>query len=403
MSFVWEESVPADAVLPASAGLGSRGVSGNGRAVPSWPEAGAMLDAVRRIADGPLAAQAEAIDREGVYPEAILRELGAAGAFRAQLGGADGQPDYASAINAIAEVSRVCASTGFMMWCQLACSMYLARSANTALDDGLLARLATGDQLGGTGLSNPMKYLAGIEPLALRASQDGEDVIVEGTLPWVSNLGQDHVFCAMAGVQTPEGMVEMMFVASCADEGIEMRPCPSFSGMEGTGTWGLRFDRYRVKPSQVVACPARPFIAGIRSAFVLLQCGMGWGVTQGAIDSMWAVESQLGHVNAFLEDRPADLQQELDALKARTLALARTPYECSDAFFLDVLDVRAHAAELALRAAQSALMHQGARGYLMRSAVQRRVRESHFVAIVSPALKHIRKEIARLSASRMPS
>ena len=64
---------------------------------------------------------------------------------------------------------------------------------------------------------------------------------------------------------------------------------------------------------------------------------------------------------------------------------------------------RAHGAELALRAAQSALMHQGARGYLLSSEVQRRVRESHFVAIVTPAIKHLRKEIARLSAEEMPA
>ncbi|MDO4682692.1 MAG: acyl-CoA dehydrogenase family protein [Lautropia sp.] len=371
--------------------------------MPPRPGAAAMLAAVRQLADGPLAGQAEAIDQSGLYPETILRQLGSVGAYRAHLGGADQQPDYAAAIGAIAEVSRVCASTGFMVWCQLACAMYLARSGNTALHGDTLARLAGGEILGGTGLSNPMKSLAGIEPLALRARQDGEDFIVDGTLPWVSNLGPDHVFCAVAGVETAEGPVEMMFVAGCADEGVEMRPCPDFSGMAGTGTWGLRFSAYRVRPQAVVAFPARPFIAGIRSAFVLLQCGMGWGVTQGAIDSMWAVESQLGHVNQFLEDRPEDLQAELDALKARTLVLADTPYERRDAFFVDVLDVRAHAAELALRAAQSALMHQGARGYLMRSAVQRRVRESHFVAIVSPAIKHIRKEIARLSADRIPS
>ena len=72
-------------------------------------------------------------------------------------------------------------------------------------------------------------------------------------------------------------------------------------------------------------------------------------------------------------------------------------------FLIDVLDVRAHASELALRAAQSALLHQGARGYLMTSDVQRRVRESHFVAIVTPAIKHLRKEIARLSAAELPA
>ena len=149
--------------------------------------------------------------------------------------------------------------------------------------------------------------------------------------------------------------------------------------------------------------PAKPFIARIRGAFVLLQCGMAVGVTQGAIHSMWAVEDQLGHVDQFLEDRPAALQAELDALNARVMKLAETPFDPSVDFFIDVLDARAHGAELALRAAQSALLHQGARGYLLSSEVQRRVRESHFVAIVTPAIKHLRKEIARLSAEALPA
>jgi alkylation response protein AidB-like acyl-CoA dehydrogenase len=136
---------------------------------------------------------------------------------------------------------------------------------------------------------------------------------------------------------------------------------------------------------------------------VLLQTAMGLGVAQGAIDSMWKVEQPLGHVNQFLEDRPDELQGELDALTERIMRLARTPYESSNSHLIEVLDVRAHASELALRAAQSALLHAGARGYLMSSDVQRRVRESHFVAIVTPALKHLRKEIARLSQPVMPA
>ena len=118
---------------------------------------------------------------------------------------------------------------------------------------------------------------------------------------------------------------------------------------------------------------------------------------------MWAVEGQLGHVNQFLHDRPQTLQAELDALTQRVMQLAETPFDKRTEFFIDVLDARAHGAELCLRAAQSALMHQGARGYLLSSEVQRRVRESHFVAIVTPAIKHLRKEMARLSAQEMPA
>jgi alkylation response protein AidB-like acyl-CoA dehydrogenase len=184
---------------------------------------------------------------------------------------------------------------------------------------------------------------------------------------------------------------------------VELRNCPSFAAMEGTNTFAVRMTDHFIGADQIVADPVRPFIGRIRGAFILLQCGMGLGVAQGAIDSMWQVERQLGHVNEFLEDRPDELQAELDTLTERTLALARTPYATDKEFLIDVLDVRAHASELALRAAQSALLHQGARGYLMSSAVQRRVRESHFVAIVTPAIKHLRKEMARLSAEVTPA
>ena len=158
-----------------------------------------------------------------------------------------------------------------------------------------------------------------------------------------------------------------------------------------------------VGADDLVADPAKPFIARIRGGFVLLQCGMAAGIIQGAIDSMWAVEGQLGHVNQYLEDRPADLQAEFDALLARIMKLAYTPFDTSNDYFINVLDARSHSAELCLRAANSALLHQGARGYLMQSQVQRRVREAQFVAIVTPAIKHLRKEMARLSAQEMPA
>jgi alkylation response protein AidB-like acyl-CoA dehydrogenase len=305
----------------------------------------------------------------------------------------------------MAEVSRVCGATGFMMWCQAVCGLYMQQSGNPALMGEALMEHASGVGLGGTALSNPMKSYAQIESLLLKATPVEGGYLVNGTLPWVSNLGPDHYFGAIAAVvkgDAPAGK-EVMFLLRCDAPGVELRECPSFSAMEGTGTYAVRVKDLFIGTNEIMADPAKPYIARIRAAFVMLQCGMAVGITQGAIDSMWAVEPQLGHVNQFLEDRPATLQAELDALTARVMKMAETPFDPSTEFFIDVLDARAHGAELCLRAAQSALMHQGARGYLMSSDVQRRVRESHFVAIVTPAIKHLRKEMARLSAEELPA
>jgi alkylation response protein AidB-like acyl-CoA dehydrogenase len=373
-----------------------------GPATPLATAGQSLIDAVREIVNGDLAAMVDAIDRQGTYPKAVLKRLGAAGALRAHLR-VGGQQDYGAAIAAMAEVSRVCGATGFMVWCHDVCGLYMEESGNPALTGQALLDHASAHSLGATGLSNPMKSFAGIETFLLQARRVEGGYRVNGTLPWVSNLGPDHYFGAVAAVEGAEGGHQIMFVVRCDGEGVELRNCPSFSAMEGTNTWAVRLTEHFIGADTLIADPARPFIGRVRAAFVLLQCGMGLGVVQGAIDSMWDVERPLGHVNEFLDERPDELQAELDALTERTMRLARTPFETSTEFLIDVLDTRAHASELALRAAQSALLHQGARGYLMSSAVQRRVRESHFVAIVTPAVKHLRKEIARLSATVVPA
>ena len=363
-----------------------------------------LIKAVRELAIGPLAELADDIDRRGIYPKSILHRLGELGALKAHMAEPDKPADYGLAIAAMTEVSRVCGATGFMVWCHDVCGVYMEQSGNTALMGDVLANHANGQTLGATGMSNPMKTFAGIETFLLHAKKVDGGYVVNGTLPWVSNLGPDHYFGAVADIAV-DGVVEseIMFLVHCNAPGVELRNCPSFSAMEGTNTWAVRLTNYFVGSTEMIADPVRPFIGRIRAAFILLQTGMGLGVAQGAIDSMWTVERQLGHVNEFLDDRPDDLQAELDELTARIMQLAKTPFGTDKAFLIDVLDARAHASELALRAAQSALLHQGARGYLMTSEVQRRVRESHFVAIVTPAIKHLRKEIARLSAEEQPA
>ncbi len=379
------------------------------REVTSTPPlaADALLAAVREVAQGPLQQQAEAIDK-GSYPQEVLQQLGALGGMSAHLNAPHGTGDYGMTLRAMSEVARVCGATGFMVWCHAVCGLYMEASGNPALMGDALKRHASGATLGGTALSNPMKSYAQIESWLLKATPVDGGYIVNGALPWVSHLGADHYCGAIAGVVDEAGNAlspsrELMFMLRCNAPGVELKNCPSFSAMEGTGTYALRLTDVFVGADDIIADPAKPLIGRIRGAFVMLQCGWALGVTQGAIDSIWAVEAQLGHVNQFLDDRPDTLQAELDALTERIMVLAKTPFDTSNAFVIDVLDARAHSAELALRAAQSALMHQGARGYLLSSAVQRRVRESHFVAIVTPAIKHLRKEIARLSAEESPA
>ena len=63
---------------------------------------------------------------------------------------------------------------------------------------------------------------------------------------------------------------------------------------------------------------------------------------------------------------------------------------------LDILKLRLAGGEYAVKAAHAAMLHMGTRGYLQKSPAQRRLRESYVIAIVTPATKHLRREIARI-------
>ncbi|MBB05883.1 MAG: acyl-CoA dehydrogenase [Pseudooceanicola sp.] len=359
----------------------------------------ASLERIADLARHELAPRAADIDA-GHYPRELLAQFGAEGAFGFHLG--SGNSDFASAITAMTSVSRACGASGFLTWCHDVYGLYLDHSENRGLAERRLPDHVAARSFGGTALSNPMKALAGIEPMILRAKPAQGGYVVSGTLPWISHIREGQYCAAIAKVEGGRDDHEIFFHLPI-DERVGLTKCPKFSGMEGTSTWGIALKDFFVPEEDMIADPARPFIARVRARFILLQMGMGLGVVRGSIDDMEGVEDQLGHVNQFLDDRPDAMLAEYDDLFARTMTLAGREDTTSPTFFMDVLDLRAEVSELSLRAAQSALLHQGARGYLMASAPQRRVREAHFVAIVTPAIKHLRWQMAKLSTEIQPA
>jgi alkylation response protein AidB-like acyl-CoA dehydrogenase len=100
--------------------------------------------------------------------------------------------------------------------------------------------------------------------------------------------------------------------------------------------------------------------------------------------------------NQYLPRGPSYYQDAKAALLAEIDELAATPTENAPDFMRRVLSARLAVSEMALDAAQSALLHAGSRGYLQGSAVSRVLRESYFVAIITPSIRHLRKELAVL-------
>jgi alkylation response protein AidB-like acyl-CoA dehydrogenase len=348
-----------------------------------------VVDQVAAMARKELAPLAAAIDSGDLYPADLLRRLGDAGAWSSHRP-ENGAADLRCAIQSIAALGEVCGATAFMAWCQNTLAWYVTNSDNPALVARFEDAVSSGKILGGTGLSNPMKSLFGIEKLKLRGRRVEGGYVVRGALPWVSNLGPDHLFGTIFESEDQPGEM-VMFLADCSDPAITLQPCKPFLAMDGTGTYGVQFRNLSVPDDLVLAKPAAPFVKKIRAGFILLQNGMGLGLIRDCIAIMNEVEGSLGHVNRYLVQQPTDFQKLLAELESETMALARDPFNASDDYWRRVVALRLHIGEASVAAAHAAMLHCGARGYVKSHRAQRRLREAYFVAIVTPATKQLRK------------
>ena len=334
---------------------------------------------------------------EGLYPAEVMRRLGGVGAFSHHLG-LSGRRDLGAAIGAMAQVSALCMSTGFCTWCQDACGWYLESTSNTGLRDRLQPGIADGTWLGGTGLSNPIKALSGMEAFALRATRAQGGYVVTGVLPWVSNLGEGHWFGTIFQ-DADDPTHRMMAMVQCGQPGVEIRQNTRFSTLEGTGTYSVRFRRAFIADDTMLADPLGDMVGRIRPGFVLLQTGMGLGVIRASIDAMRQADVTHAATNRFLPRRPDYFETALEALQTSITNLAATPTDGTAEYMRAVLQVRLRTGELTLQATEAAMLHTGARAFIAGAAVQRRLREGYFVAMITPSSRHLTQDLSRMAAN----
>lgn len=138
-----------------------------------------------------LDANAAALDNGTADASMLLPGLIAAGA-------AEG--DVLAAVAAISRISEHSMAAGFVLWGHRVFMEYLIQSPNVALCERLLPDLRAGRVAGATGLSNAMKFLSGLEGLQISAQPVGKNFILNGGMPWVTNLRPQgfHVAAAIA-------------------------------------------------------------------------------------------------------------------------------------------------------------------------------------------------------------
>ncbi|QDI92032.1 acyl-CoA dehydrogenase [Salicibibacter halophilus] len=325
------------------------------------------------------------IDTDAYYPKEILELLGKHGYFSS--GTLPYKQTVQREVEVVEEVSKFCMTTGFNVWCHLAATTYVRHSSNEYLQSQLLPELEAGRAISGTGLSNPMKHYADLEPMHLQAESVDGGYTVSGALPAVSNLGKDHWFGAVAKVHNEKRI--MVFI-HCDDEGIDFKEKTNYLGLNGSATYACRLNQLFIPDGQVLSEDADTFIANVRPYFLVYQIPLGFGVIQSSLRSMDMSENKQGGCNDYLPIQSTDIQQPLENMQQSLNELLTS---VDDLKWADLLPIRREAAYEAINAANAAMLHVGGPGYNHNSGPSRRLREAYFLINLTPTVRHLEKMI----------
>lgn len=339
-----------------------------------------------------LATAAEDIDLGEISAAGILPRLADAGLPRIgiseHLGGAGG--DAADAVDAMVQVARESLAAAFLLWGHRCYAEFLVQSPNLALRERQLPDILAGRVAGASGLSNAMKFLAGLEELQVNAEEEGENLLVNGKLPWVTNLraGSFHVATA---ADRPEGGPTIIVALSHDDSGLERSDDLALLGMRSSDTASINLQNVRISRDRILSEDAQAWLPIVRPAFIALQCAMAIGLAGRALD---AADTYGGAGRAVLADELSDRREQLSKIhKAISTGLRSGTFVTRPAA---LFELRIALASLVTDAVTLELQAGGGRCYLREPGrdFARRWREAAFIPIITPSVVQLRSVLA---------
>jgi alkylation response protein AidB-like acyl-CoA dehydrogenase len=292
-----------------------------------------------------------------------------------------------SAVEEISSVSEECLTSGFVFWCQRTLIECLVKSSNYWLRHQILPKILRGECSGTVGFSNAMKHLMRAEPLQVQASLDAETVTLDGFLPSVSNLQPNNFVVAIAAQATTG---EKLIIAVPSEAlGLQRGEDLQLLGLQASWTSTLRLNQVRLSHKWIINEDASNFLSKIRPTFLLLQCGLGLGITRRSLQE--TLQSINGTNEGVLINRLRYATLTIVQLEAQLWKLSSGSY--SDLHLRELLELRLALFRMAQDSVWLELETKGDSAYLKPSGTARRLREVAFLPLLTPSLLEIEREL----------
>ena len=363
-----------------------------------------IREQVRRFAEERIRPGVEERDREHRFPAEVIAELAELGLLgmlvEEEYGGAE--VDTLTNMLASEELARVCPSTAVTVSVSNSvCCWPISQFGSAELKRRVLPALATGEALGGFGLTEPG---SGSDAASLRttARRDGDSWVLDGEKAWITNAGFAKYYVVLARTDPAAGKRGISgFVVPADAPGFAVGKPEEKLGLNASRTAQIFFNGCRIPAGNLLGAEGE----GLRIAFATLThsrlgiAAQALGIHQRALELAVAYAKDRVQFGVPIAQHQAIqlkiAQMATDLAAARALTYAAATVDHGPQAGRLAAQAKLFASEAANRACQESLQIHGGNGFHADYEISRLYRDVRVTTIYEGTSEMQRLVIAR--------
>ncbi len=350
-----------------------------------------LREQVNRFAADEVAPRATEIDASNQFPMDLWEKMGAMGLLGITVSEAYGGANmgYLAHVIALEELSRASASVALSYGAHSnLCINQLFRNGSAEQKKKYLPDLVSGKAIGALAMS---EHSAGsdVVSLQLKAEQDGDDFVLNGSKMWITN-GPDantYIIYARTDPDTgPRGITA--FIVERETSGFSRSPKLDKLGMRGSNTCELVFEDCRVPATSILGAKnegVKVLMSGLDYERVVLAAGP-IGIMQACMDVVTPYiherkqfDQPIGEFQ-LVQGKIADMYVRMNASRSYLYAVAAA-CDRGETARKDAAAVILYCAENATQMALDAIQLLGGNGYINEYPTGRLLRDAKLYEI----------------------